>query len=102
MKITINDNVFEILGITDETSKTIIYAGESVDVDTLMRLFKGEVTMSVTDNDEEYKMTDTYLGASYIETERDSYIEAYKKKKPTTDTIAELNEQMTNLEVDEE
>ena len=99
MKITLNNEVFETLRITDEPLKTIIYLGESVDVDTLVRLFKGEVTMSVIDDDEEYKITATYLGASYIETQGNKYVEAYKKKTPTPDTIAELNEQITNLEL---
>ena len=99
MQITINNKAFEILDIIDEASKTVIYVDKSVNIEPLINIIKGKITISVTDNTTEYDLSGTYASFYVIETQRDKYIEAFKKAEPTPDTVAQLNEQITNLEL---
>ena len=99
MKITINDKSFDVLGVIDGSAETNIYVSNSVDTESLMDLFSGDVTIKVKDNNGEYDVVDKYIRCHCTETSREKYITAYKEKKPAPKDVNDLNEQITNIEL---
>ena len=99
MKITINDISFDVIEVIDGATKTDIYVSNSADVKPLVDLLVGDITISVKDHTEEYDVADKYIRCTYTETSRDKYITAHKEKKPTMNNEADLNEQITNIEL---
>lgn len=98
MKITIKDKSFNGSAVLDGLTETKIFVSKSADVEPLMNLFEGDVTINVKDSNEEYDVVDKYIGCSCTETMGEKYITARKEKKPTTDEN-DLIEQITNLEL---
>lgn len=102
MKITIKDESFDVLCVIDDTTKTDIYVSESTDIEHLMGLFRGDITINVKDGNGEYDVIDKYIRCSCTETSSEKYITAHKEKKPTTNdatSLKDLSEQITNIEL---
>lgn len=99
MKITIKDKSFNALAVLDGLTETKIFMSKSADVEPLMNLFVGDITINVKDSTEEYVVADKYTGCSCTETTGEKYITACKEKKPTTTDENDLIEQITNIEL---
>ena len=100
MQITIKDKTFDILDIIDKTDRTFIYVDTESNVDELADAIQGKIDITVNDGDNLVTVASgTYKGTYIVQTATQRYLEAFKKAEPTPDTVAQLNEQITNLEL---
>ena len=100
MQIIIKDKTFDVLDITDKTDRTFIYVDTESNVDELADAIQGKIDITVNDGDNLVTVASgTYKGTYIVQTVTQRYLEAFKKAEPAPDTVAQLNKQITNLEL---